>query len=200
MSGLDDQINLLLKEGKKLEAIKICRDNFNIEFADAKAYVEELIANLEGAEKSARKPAEHKKLSIPNEPEIESPPSNSPESVYSEFLSENTSKKPKGMFRDMEAFEGRIRRTEYALSLMLAVAISGVLLLFYIQQLAETGEVSGWLYVIYGIVVLSMWSQGARRCHDLGNSGWMQLVPFYFLWMIFQEGQPGVNEYGESPK
>jgi hypothetical protein len=42
--------------------------------------------------------------------------------------------------------------------------------------------------------------QYLKRCHDLGNSGWFQIIPFYGLWMIFQDGVSGVNQYGENPK
>jgi uncharacterized membrane protein YhaH (DUF805 family) len=49
-------------------------------------------------------------------------------------------------------------------------------------------------------LVWFIWSQGAKRCHDIGASGWMQLVPFYILWMIFQEGEPFKNNYGANPK
>lgn len=45
-----------------------------------------------------------------------------------------------------------------------------------------------------------IWAQGAKRCHDRGNSGWFQIIPFYGLWMLFAEGETGTNEYGNSPK
>ena len=45
-----------------------------------------------------------------------------------------------------------------------------------------------------------IWAQGAKRCHDRGNSGWYQLIPFYALWMFFGEGEECDNEYGSDPK
>jgi uncharacterized membrane protein YhaH (DUF805 family) len=45
-----------------------------------------------------------------------------------------------------------------------------------------------------------LWAQGAKRCHDRGNSGWYQIIPLYGLWMLFADSDNGVNEYGENPK
>jgi uncharacterized membrane protein YhaH (DUF805 family) len=43
-------------------------------------------------------------------------------------------------------------------------------------------------------------AQGAKRCHDRGNSGWYQLIPFYPFWMLFGDSDPGLNKYGMNPK
>lgn len=50
------------------------------------------------------------------------------------------------------------------------------------------------------LVVWFLLAQGAKRCHDRGNSGWWQLIPFYYLWMFFADGEIGDNEYGTNPK
>lgn len=102
------------------------------------------------------------------------------------------------MFKDPFSFEGRIRRTEYGISIII-----------YSIVYAITATIIGAIGGDEGIAVLFIflipllwfiWAQGAKRCHDLGNSGWWQLIPFYGFWLLFQDGQAGQNQYGENPK
>ena len=58
-------------------------------------------------------------------------------------------------------------------------------------QLIPLFNLVGWIWLL---------TQGAKRCHDLGNSGWYQLIPFYGLWMLFAKGDDDINEYGANPK
>jgi len=101
------------------------------------------------------------------------------------------------MFEKPFSFEGRIRRTEYGLSMI----ISGILN-FIAQAIAVAGEdAGGFIFLVLLIPILWFtWAQGAKRCHDLGNSGWYQIIPFYGLWLLFQDGKIGPNKYGENPK
>jgi len=108
------------------------------------------------------------------------------------------------MFKNPFSFDGRIRRTEYGLSHLMA--IFGLFIIAFIFGLiggslnADDDSITASLILVYIPYFWFVWAQGAKRCHDLGNSGWWQLIPFYGLWLLFQDGQPGSNQYGENPK
>ena len=108
------------------------------------------------------------------------------------------------MFKNPFSFDGRIRRTEYGLSHLMA--IFGILIVAFIFGLigaslnAADDSIKASLVLAYIPYFWFIWSQGAKRCHDLGNSGWWQLIPFYGFWLLFQDGQAGPNQYGENPK
>jgi uncharacterized membrane protein YhaH (DUF805 family) len=97
------------------------------------------------------------------------------------------------MFTNIFSFDGRIRRTEYGISVII-YTIVGV----FVNTILDSGEAP-----IIGLAYIPMlwflWAQGAKRCHDLGNNGWWQIIPLYGLWLLFQDGQPGLNEYGYNP-
>jgi uncharacterized membrane protein YhaH (DUF805 family) len=58
------------------------------------------------------------------------------------------------------------------------------------------------LFVLLPLVPM-MWfmlAQGCKRCHDRDNSGWYQIIPFYFFVLLFGDSEEGENCYGENPK
>ena len=96
------------------------------------------------------------------------------------------------MFANSFSFSGRIRRLEYGISL-----IAYYILYLILNAFAIDTPIFGLGYIP---LLWFLWAQGAKRCHDLGNNGWYQIIPFYALWMLFQDGQPGLNKYGFNPK
>lgn len=99
------------------------------------------------------------------------------------------------MFQHPFSFEGRIRRTEFGLSMIIYYVIL-VLLSFFEEATGANGiALVGFIPAIW-----FMLAQGAKRCHDRGNSGGWQLIPFYFFWMLFADGEPQSNYYGKDPK
>ena len=103
------------------------------------------------------------------------------------------------MFRNLLSFEGRIRRTEYAISLI--IFLTYVFILNYIN--VDSNGAGGALIVGLFLLIAVTWfffTQAAKRCHDIGNSGWWQFIPFYWIWLLFAEGETGRNQYGDNPK
>lgn len=98
----------------------------------------------------------------------------------------------KKMFAAPFSFDGRIRRLEYGISIII----------YYVVYLIVYGIASE--VPVMGLAMIPiLWfflAQGAKRCHDRGNSGWYQIIPFYILWMLFAESDSGENGYGSSPK
>lgn len=99
------------------------------------------------------------------------------------------------MFENAFSFEGRIRRTEYGISLIIYAVISVVITL-----IAEANSEASFVLIGYIPALWFLLAQAAKRCHDVGNSGWWQLIPLYGFWLLFQEGELGKNDYGNNPK
>lgn len=97
------------------------------------------------------------------------------------------------MFQTPFSFNGRIRRLEYGLSFILYCAYDCMLDII-------VGHNNSVHYTLFIPALVWFLSQGAKRCHDRDNSGWYQIIPFYWLWMLFGDGDAYENRYGPDPK
>ncbi len=102
------------------------------------------------------------------------------------------------MFSKLFSSKGRIRRLEYCLTYL------AVYLFALPMNIIPEDDLDPIFCVIWLLLLIpALWifyAQGAKRCHDRDNSGWYQLIPFYFLVMMFGDGDKGDNTYGPSPK
>lgn len=93
----------------------------------------------------------------------------------------------KGMFKRSFSFKGRIRRTEFGLSYL-------IYLIWYIVFISIVEQYDAKpVYILFAIlsIVTASWfilAQCTKRCHDRGNSGWYQIIPFYYIIMLFGGG------------
>jgi uncharacterized membrane protein YhaH (DUF805 family) len=106
--------------------------------------------------------------------------------------------KNKTMFQNVFSTKGRIRRTEFALSYVIYVGA-----VFFTISLAVATKID-----LFYILTMLVWFagvifrviQGAKRCHDIGVSGWFQFIPFFIIAMAFVDSNRGSNKYGDNPK
>lgn len=114
-----------------------------------------------------------------------------------------TKNKP-GMFSHPFSFKGRIRRTEYGLTMIINIFIYWIMNVLIISSENASSESAMGILILYFIILVPylwfLWAQGTKRCHDRGNSGFFQLIPFYSFWMLFADGDHEPNEFGNSPK
>ena len=108
------------------------------------------------------------------------------------YQSESANNVPNKMFSSVFSYNGRIRRTEYGLSFIIYI--------FAYAIIVGLVKASSLFALAYIPLLWFIWAQGAKRCHDRGNSGWYQIIPFYVFWMIFAEGEKNTNDYGNPAK
>lgn len=93
-------------------------------------------------------------------------------------------------FNKFANFEGRARRSEYWWFMLFVNLVSIV--------------TCGFASIVFLVPTIAV---TARRLHDIGRSGWWQLISFIplagaillLIWTV-QDSAPGTNEYGPNPK
>lgn len=104
-------------------------------------------------------------------------------------------KKPM-MFSKPFSFKGRISKLEFILSFI--VSFLYYIIPLSLDQMKLLTETTALILLIP--IPFFMIAQATKRCHDSGESGWSQLIPFIGINILFDKSQEGKNKYGESPK
>ena len=115
---------------------------------------------------------------------------NSNSTIYESNLQNSENITHQQMFAAPFSFDGRIRRSEYGISLII---------FFFLEYMIR--DANSTFIVLFSILLYwFIFAQGSKRCHDRDSSGWYQIIPFYVFWMLFSEGDKSANQYGNPPK
>lgn len=99
------------------------------------------------------------------------------------------------VLKNYAGFEGRARRKEYWMFVLINAIIS--------MALTFIGTAIDFIYLgnIYSLAVLvPSLAVAVRRMHDVNKSGWFILIPIYNLILACTNGDAGENKYGADPK
>ena len=113
------------------------------------------------------------------------------------------------VLKNYVGFSGRARRKEYWMFVLFNVIFAVVaMILDNVLGLASKELGYGPIYGIYALVmILPSLAVAARRLHDIGKSGWWQLIGLIpligaivlIIWFA-TDGEHGDNAYGADPK
>ena len=97
-------------------------------------------------------------------------------------------------FSKFATFSGRATRSEFWWFYLFTILLS------WFAQMAVGASVAG---VVSLVFILPLWSAGARRLHDIGRTGWWQLIAFTVSGIIVlivwcsTDSEKAANKYGE---
>ena len=109
---------------------------------------------------------------------------------------------------DYFSFNGRLPRRPFIIRSMEILIL--FFTLFILERMADPFQTNLLLTSLMGIpgiiLIISYLSLGARRCHDLGHSGLLQIlncIPVVYLlllvYLALAPGKKGANRYGPDP-
>jgi len=109
----------------------------------------------------------------------------------------------------LRLFYGRVNRLSYFCGGM--VLFFGLGIIAWILQTVFGSAATNGIFLLPDFVLVAVLffysvSINTRRLHDIGRTGWLQLlffIPifsfFFGLYMLFYPGQGGTNQYGKQP-
>ena len=142
---------------------------------------------------------------VSNDGQLNDQPHDRFQQSSSSSYNENREKNPweyfTGALNKYVTFKGRARRAEYWYFALF------YWIFFVASQIIDIGFL-GFAFEDYGpaFIILTLalflpsWAVMVRRYHDIDKSAWHCLIPIYGFILLFYEGTPGPNRFGDDPK
>lgn len=152
-------------------------------------------------------------------------PASNQRTQYTQSFNSNRSRKPAGPKREVPpqtfgealkrcfvkyaTFKGRATKREFWYFAIFEMVVSTVLLgMAYVTEDARVvAAIFLWIWLLFSLAtVIPSLAVGARRLHDIGYSGWLQLLAFVpmvgivILIVFWAKDGEGDNKYGPDPE
>jgi uncharacterized membrane protein YhaH (DUF805 family) len=118
--------------------------------------------------------------------------------IQSSDSDEEEETKEQKMFDNVFSSKGRINRKEYNIILLIlfvAYVIFGLIVTVIVDNIGGDDFIRYPVAIIAITMFCGFFYANAKRCHDIGLSGWFQLlIPFFILMLLSRQKHD--NEYG----
>ena len=105
------------------------------------------------------------------------------------------------MFKAPFSFKGRIGMLEYFISVLIYIVYLLLIKNYLIDYLFQSFEDVRTVFLVLSLSLIPAiyfaLAQGAKRNHDIGNSGWFILLPLNNFIILFIPSEKADNKYGE---
>ena len=89
------------------------------------------------------------------------------------------------------SLKGKLKRKGYVISVAIYFVWTSFLM-FSLSMVSQSDKNIPLLAVALLLSIPMTWSiiaQSTKRCHDVGKSGWFQLIPFYWVYLSFAKSK-----------
>lgn len=106
-----------------------------------------------------------------------------------------------GMFMTFPTWHGRIRRLEFGIVFIIYFVLYVIVRIVQDKASYEGNDSMWWFWwFINAVLSFLLVIQAIKRSHDMGDTGWYVIIPFYILALLFVKGDKGINRFGSDPK
>lgn len=106
------------------------------------------------------------------------------------------------MFKNIFSFKGKIGRKEFLITaivfFIIAISIQSIGALLIGLKIISEGVIIPIIVLFYLVIIWFLIAQGTKRCHDVGVNPLLQLIPFFYIYLLLAKGRFFETDFGKT--